>query len=230
MRRLLLVLMATLSIALVAMPASAVPIGGIYNSTDLGGALLLGRGATSRACVNSCGGVGDVFNVASWNGVTLGTQWTVACGTELGPFSVVDGRVGGTGPVTYTSNFTGGTFTFQPGPWGSGSGTLGNTLIISTVQYVNIGGNSTPVASRANIQCNGQFTNGCALTFAIANGIGVGETPLVKPPTYPTFIDTACLPTRIYGTWGDVSQITMMIDCVTSSHRSAWGTLKAMYR
>jgi hypothetical protein len=215
---------------LVAAPSAATPIAGVYNSTDLGGALLTGRASTSRACVNTCGGIGDVFNVASWDGATLGTQWTVVCGIESTPYTVNDGRVNGTGPVTYTSTFNGGAFNFNPGPWGSGSGTLNTTLVITTVQYVNINGVSTPVASRANVQTSGTFDEGCTLTFAIANGIGVGETPMVKPATYPAFIDTDCQPTRIYGTWGDVGQITMSIDCATPTHRSTWGAIKNFYR
>lgn len=210
--------------------AGAAPINGIYNSTDLGGALLTGRGSTSRACVNSCGGVGDVMNAESWNGSILAGQWYVHCPTEPGTFSVNDQRVAGTGPVTYTSTFTGGSFWFAPGPWGSGTGTLNTTLAITTVQFVNIGGTSTPVASRANIQTAGMFVGGCQLTFAIANGAGVGETPMVKPATYPPFLDTGCAATRVYGSWGDIGQITMAIDCATPAQRSSWGALKTLYR
>ncbi|MDI6808925.1 MAG: hypothetical protein QME66_08095 [Candidatus Eisenbacteria bacterium] len=206
------------------------PITGIYNSTDLGGALLTGRNTTSRACINTCGGIGDVFNVTSWNGAALGTQWTAVCGIETTPYTVKDDRVGGTGPVTYTSSFNGGTFNLNPGPWGSGSGTLNTTLVISTVQFVMIGGVSTPVASRANVTSSGMFEGGCTLTFVIANGIGVGETPMIRPAAYPPFIDTSCEPTRIYGTWGDVSQITMSIDCGTPAESQSWGAVKSLYR
>ncbi len=230
MKTSLLCILGAMPLMLIAASAFAVPVTGVYNSTDLGGALLTGRGSTSRACVNTCGGIGDVINAESWNTVALATQWYVHCPTEATAYTVNDQRVNGTGPVTYTSTFSGGSFSFAPGPWGSGTGTLNSTLVISTVQFINIGGNSTPVASRANIQSSGLFAGGCNLTFAIANGIGAGETPMVKPVTYPPFLDTSCNPTRIYGTWGDVSQITLMIDCATAARHSSWGSLKTRYR
>ncbi len=229
------VALAALLVAALASIAAAIPVPGTYNSTDLGGSLLPGRASTSRACLHTCGGVGDVFNVLSWNGTTLQTQWFVQCGIETTPYTVVDNRVGGTGTVVYTSTFNGGNFNFNPGPWGSGAGTLGATTVISTVQFVNIGGVSTAVASRANINASGIFDYGCVLTFVIANGIGVGETDApppsnVLPPTYPRFLDTSCAAMRIYGSWGDVGQITMNIGCATPVRSSTWGAVKTIYR
>jgi uncharacterized RDD family membrane protein YckC len=230
------VILAMIALGLVsASPAWSLPTPGLYNSTDLGGALLLGRGVTSRACVHTCGGVGDVFNVSSWDGTTLATQWWAKCGIENTAFSVTDQRIGGVGPVLYSSTFTGGSFWFGAGPWGGGGGTLGATYILTTVQYILISGVSTPVASRVNIQTSGVFDDGkCILTFAISNGIGVGETDApvnnIKPATYPDFMDTGCLPTRIYGSWGDLSQITMMIECPTPVSPSTWGKIKTLYR
>jgi hypothetical protein len=174
----------------------AAPVTGIYNATDLGGQLLTGRASTWRSGINS--GLPHVLHAQSWDGTTLGTQWEINCPTENANFAVVDNRVGGVGTVVYTSTFSGGTFTFFPGawPWGDGSGTLNTTVIITTVQFINIGGNSTPVASVANGNTSGAFSNGCALTFAIGHGSGVGETsdvnPMVKPATYPTFLDGTC--------------------------------------
>jgi hypothetical protein len=236
MRKVTLIILALVAFGLMSVaPAQALPAPGIYNSTDLGGALLLGRGSTSRACLHSCGGVNDVFNVASWDGSALATQWWVNCGIEATAYLVNDQRVGGVGPITYTSTFNGGAFWFGPGPWVGGSGTLGTSYITTVVQYILVGGVSTPVSSRANIQTSGVFDDGqCILTFAISNGIGVGETDApsnnIKPATYPDFIDTSCLPTRIYGSWGDLSQITMMIDCPTPVDRSTWGKIKTIYR
>ncbi len=62
---------AALFVAALASIATAIPVPGTYNSTDLGGSLLPGRGSTSRACLHTCGGVGDVFNVLSWDGAEL---------------------------------------------------------------------------------------------------------------------------------------------------------------
>ncbi len=222
------------SLALAASPAS-----GTYNSADLGGAVLTGRGSQSwSAPANAAQGAGDVIHSESWDGSTLGTQWRFACGVQSGPQGVQDNRVAGTGTVVFTNTFAGGTFFLsKTGPWGDAvndlTGTTGATHAIVTVQYVNIGGNSTPVASRLNIDSNGQFDGStCTLTFVIANGLGQGDTDSnpPKPATYPGFLDTACGATRIYGSWGDISQLTLRVDCPVPARNTTWGSLKSIYR
>ncbi|MHB8078809.1 MAG: hypothetical protein ACYDIE_06105 [Candidatus Krumholzibacteriia bacterium] len=233
MKRLLMV--AALSVfVLLPLVAQADPQTGIYTSTDLGGSILTGRASTWRPGVNS--GLPHVAHIQSWNGTSLGTQWDISCPTENSDFLVQDNRVSGVGTIVYTSTFTGGTFTLYPGawPWGDGSGTLYTTTLITTVQYYVIGGVSTPVASVVNGNTSGLFSNGCLLTFAIGNGAGVGETPyLVKPATYPTFLDGTCAPASPslqYGTWGNVMTLTLGIDCTVADVPSTWGSLKSSYR
>ena len=230
MSRLRLAFAAVAACALLSGAAFAAPVTGIYTSTDLGGQLLTGRASTWRPGVNS--GLPHVLHAQSWNGSALGGQWEINCAIENTPFIVQDNRVGGTGTVVYTSKFNGGTFSFFAGgwPWGDGTGTLGLTTIITTVQYVA----NNPVASVINGNTSGVFAGGCALTFAIANGNGVGETPFAsKPATYPSFTAGSCSPaatTVQYGTWGNVITITMMVDCATPSRSSTWGALKTIYR
>jgi hypothetical protein len=205
----------------------AAPVGGIYNSTDLGGSVLTGRASTWRSGVDS--GLPYVLHAQSWNGATLGTQWEFLCATENANFNVQDNRVGGVGTIVYTSTFTGGTFTLFAGgwPWGDGTGTLGTTTLITTVQYILIGAVSTPVAAVVN-----------GITFVIGNGVGVGETtslnPLVtKPADYPSFLDGACVPPpadQEFGSWGNVITITMGINCPTGVTRGTWGGIKTIYR
>ncbi|MBA4379072.1 MAG: hypothetical protein C0395_10555, partial [Gemmatimonas sp.] len=136
--------------------AFAEPIQGIYTSTDLGGLLLTGRAATWRSGINS--GFPHVLHAQSWNGTALGTQWEISCPTSSS-MSAQDNRVGGVGTIVYTSTFSGGTFAFFAGgwPWGDGAGTLGAMTVITTVQYIMIGGNSTPVAAVVNGNTSGTF-------------------------------------------------------------------------
>jgi len=235
MKHLLLVCTCLTVAVLSAAAALAAPISGLYYSTDQGGGLLLGRYASSRTCLHLCGGVGDVFLAQSWNGTALGTQWYLSCPQEAAAYSVNDKRVAGTGAVDYTAYFSGGTFNLAPGPWGSGSGTLGTTLIITTVQYVNFGSGSVPVASRSNIQSAGTFAGGnCALQFFQANGTGMGDSDWLgsssKPSTYPGLLDASCGATRIYGNWGDVTQITLLIYCPTPARAPTWGSIRRLYR
>lgn len=226
--------------ALLCLPvlAAAAPVNGIFTSTDLGGALLTGHASTWRSGINS--GLPHVLHAQSWDGTNLGTQWDMSCPTEPVNFIVQDNRVGGVGTIVYTSQFTGGTFTLFPGawPWGDGTGTLSTTSLVTTVQYILIGGVSTPVASVVNGNTAGTFAGGCALTFAIANGTGVGETtslnPLItKPATYPTFLDGSCgaaPANQQFGTWGNVITITMGIQCPVPTSAETWGTVKHLYR
>jgi len=220
------------------MIAAAAPIAGIYTSTDMGGQVLTGRASTWRSGINS--GLPHVLHSQSWNGAVLGTQWEMRCATENVNFTVQDNRVGGVGTVVYTSQFNGGTFTFFPGgwPWGDGTGTLATTTLISTVQFILIGGVSTPVASVVNGNTSGSFQGGCALEFAIGNGVGVGETTslnpaIVKPADYPTFLDGTCNPApanQEFGTWGNVITITVGIHCPVATTEAAWSNVKSIYR
>ncbi|MBM4129466.1 hypothetical protein FJ250_00340 [bacterium] len=230
-----LLTLATL-VALIVLPLAthADPVTGTYTSTDLGGQLLTGRASTWRPGVNS--GLPHVLHGQSWDGSTLGTQWDMSCAVANNPFVVQDNRVGGIGTIVYTSTFTGGTMTFFAGgsAWGDGTATLNTTTLVSTVVYTMIGGVSTPVASVVNGNTSGVFTNGCLLTFAIANGTGVGETPWASiPSTYPAFLDATCnpaSPSAQFGTWGNVITITMDINCAVSEETSSWGAVKGLFR
>ena len=218
--------------------AGATPVPGTYKSTDLGGTLLTGRASTWRPGINS--GLPHVLHAQSWDETSLGTQWEISCPIEDTEFTVEDNRVDGEGTIVYTSHFEGGTLTLFPvgEPWGDGTATLATTTLITTVQYMMIGGVSTPVASVINGNASGVFASGCNLTFAIGNGVGVGETTsydpsITKPADYPTFLDDTCGPApadQQFGSWGTVITITMRIDCPVPSQETTWGTIKATYR
>jgi len=115
-----------------------------------------------------------------------------------------------------------------------GGAELGTTAIITTVQYVLVGSTSTPVASVANGNTSGFFSDGCQLTFAIGNGSGVCETPFCSiPADYPIFLDGTCgaaAANQQFGTWGTVITITMGINCPTDADRDSWGRIKLLYR
>ncbi len=237
MKRLLCI--PTLS-ALLLLPvlATAAPVDGVYRSNDFPppftGTLLTGRASTWRPTINS--GLPHVLHAQSWDGTTLGTQWEINCAVENSGYSVQDNTLNGTGTIIYTSTFQGGTFTFFAGgwPWGDGTGTLGTTNLTTTVTFM--GG--YPMGSVVNGTTSGIFVGGCELSFAIANGSGIGETTslfptLTKPADYPTFLDGTCgpaSPTQQYGTWGTVLTITLGIHCPVPTEQTTWGKVKALYR
>ncbi|NOT33917.1 MAG: hypothetical protein HOP12_07080 [Candidatus Eisenbacteria bacterium] len=233
------------ALMLSALPAlAAMPTPGIYFSTDLGGQVLLGRGSQSWiAPLNVNRGLGDVFNAQSWTPEgapdvsiegLLGTQWIFQCGVQLAPQGQVDNRdANGNGTVIFTNVFTGGIFFLSKnGPWGDGindlTGQIFTTTAIATVVYVN----SIPIQSRLNLDTYGQFDgSSCVLRFAIANGVGLGDTDLLAfPPEYPPLMDTDCAPTRVNGSWGDIKDITLQIECPVPTRSGTWGSVKTRYR
>lgn len=232
MNRCFKAILATTAFAVVATSAFANPVVGTYRSLDLGGALLTGHASQSWAlAANGANGVNDVYNALSWNGSSLGTQWGISCGVQGAPQLVQDNRVSGTGTVVYTNAFAGGRFYFNNGPWCTSAQCAGNinqTIEIVTVQYVA----GIPAAAVVNVNTSGTFDNSnCNLTFAIGNGVGLGDTDSgPKPATYPDFLDTSCNPTRTFGSWGDIITITARIDCPVPTRQSTWGALKATYR
>jgi len=223
-----------LAMLLVCPQVLADPVTGTYHSTDLGGQLYTGRASTWRTGINS--GLPHVLHIQSWDGNTLGTQWEILCPIEDTPFDVQDNRVNGTGTIVYTSVFHGGTFIFYPGgwPWGDGMGTLEETTLITTVQYVDY----VPVASVVNGNTSGTFDNGALLVFAIGNGVGVGETTsldpsITIPPDYPVFMDDTCNPApedKQFGTWGDVCSIILQIDTSIDTENETWGSIKQLFK
>ncbi len=211
--------------------AQAAPIAGTYTSVDLGGSLLAGRASQSWAAPhNASQGLGDVFNSQSWDGSALGTQWGFSCGVQPGQQTVVDDRDSGFGFVRFTNTFEGGTFCLNPGPWGSGTGTLGPapTTVVLSWSYIDF--QLTYVT--ADITLSGDFDNSsCVLTLTSPYGDVLGTTDFLPlAANFPGFLDPACSPNRLHGSWEEVPRMTMRITCPVSTAPELWGRVKALYR
>ena len=235
MKKTAIALVLGFTLAVAAAAHAAAPSPGTYDSIDLGGSVLMGRGSQSWVGpANGGNGNGDVFNSQSWNGATLGTQWHFECGLSTTNQTVVDNRNGvGTGTVVFTTNFSGGTFWLSKnGPWGDGINdrpcVLNATTNTVTVQYVTF----IPVSARGDVNTSGYFLgSNCVLTFQIANTVGKGDTdggPF--PAGYPALLDAGCGATRVNGSWGDIKDITLRIDCVVPAVTTTWSGVKSLYR
>lgn len=227
--RTLLLSMAGLVVS--ATTAHTAPLAGTYKSADLGGAMLLGRVSQSWVMPNNTSqGQNDVIHLQSWDGAAPGTQWGFSCGVQPGPQTVQDDRVSGTGVVTVTNTFTGGTFYLNPGPWGNGTGTMGPAAMITVVSWFYIDFQIAGVSQ--NIDLTGVFDNSdCELALTSANGNVLGDTGFLPfPAGFPGLLDAACGPTRVHGSWGEVPRITMQIGCTVSAERALWGRVKTIYR
>lgn len=216
-------------------PAFAVdPAPGTYTSVGIGFGsedVLKGRGSNSRPAVDV--GVDNVFNAQSWDGAALSTQWNFICGISTSQITDNNLDGGGNGEIIFTTEYSGGTFFLsKDGPWGDTvndlTGTINALTRVTTLVHVNF----VAVAAVENVNTSGVFDGSdCILAFEINNNVGLGDTdsnpPL--PIDYPLFLDLACAPTRIHGSWGDIKDIIMLIQCPVPTHETTWGQVKALF-
>ena len=73
--------------------------------------------------------------------------------------------------------------------------------------------------------------SGCYLTFLLSNGIQLGNTDAGPVPmNYPGFQNTDCSPTRTFGSWSDIVDISMQIDCPVAVEEESWSGMKQLFR
>jgi len=124
------------------------PLVGTYTSE--GSEVSHGRHTESFANDGDFLTIGNTVNAASWNGATLGLQWSYSCPDIASTLLLVDlmNPVTGDGQKIYKKNFTGGTFTMNGTgeAWDGGDATYTGvmnfysettTIIFSNFQRVN---------------------------------------------------------------------------------------------
>ena len=121
MRRLATVLM--LLVLFTGTSYAEAPLNGDYQSTDLGGPLLLGRYTEGWAGGGGALDPGTTLNAESWDGSTLGTQWKYWCSTSESDAVLLTDNVNtsGNGNRTYMKTFVGDYIWLSgTGPWANG--------------------------------------------------------------------------------------------------------------
>ena len=226
-----------LALALILLPTLALagpPTTGTYLSQDMGGAMYNGRFSESFLG-GGPGQLGNTINAASFDGVTLGSQWSLSCvSIEAPPTLVSDSRDGsGTGSVIYTTQYDDGVFFLDGnGPWGDGSEDYTGVVFYfentSTHQYIL--GNLAGVVS--NVTIHGIFDGyGDCFDFALSNSATLGTSPSPMPANYPDFLDDSCNTGPTIGAWGTVPTIRLSIlgSCAVTNETASFGTLKARW-
>ncbi len=67
------------------------PVNGVFNSTDLGGEVEVGRYMESYTDPDGAISIGTTLFAQSWDGMSLGTQWSYQCGVvESDPILISD--------------------------------------------------------------------------------------------------------------------------------------------
>jgi len=230
-------LTASVLLASAAMAAgSNPPLVGTYKT--LSATILPGRATESFPCDGCEGQIGNMINSASWDGTTLGTNWSLSCPQIVAPpIMTFNGVVGGTGQQIWQTTYSGGTLTLAgSGAWGTGdpsyTGSVSSFTVITTKQYV--GG--VLVGAVANINFTGTIDgyDNC-FTMAISNAELVGATPgaPAEPGPFPAFVGPGnCSLTGSHGSYQDVHDITFSIigTCSVPTRATTWGELKSIYR
>jgi hypothetical protein len=227
---------AALALVLLASPAFAgPPLQGVY--TVAGGDILDGR--FSESWVGGYAGqLGNSVRAQSWDGVTLGAEWGIACVyMEQSPVLVEDNvDEFGNGTRVYRTEYEGGGFGLAgTGPWGGGdanyTGVISQYVHITTITYA--GGEH--VSYTTDVEIEGSFDGYETCMNITAQAASVGrETG--KPADYPAYFvadDSICEPWGTdLGEWGDVVGVELTIfPCgPTAVELDSWGMIKAMYR
>ena len=237
MKRPAIAFLTVLSVIIAGSAVAGPPLDGVYDSTDLGGPVYLGRYTEGWDAGGDAVEIGTTLNAESWNGSSLGTQWRYWCATILSAPIILTDNVdaNGNGNRTYMKTFSGGYIWIDGvGPWANGDadypGTIDTYAEFETVTYVEW----VPQAAVTNVQATAHFDaypDQC-MTFYIGNGSLTGRTDLgmTKPGDYPDFLDTSCGATRTNGAWWDMYTLTLSISgCNVPIEETTWGGIKVMY-
>jgi len=237
MRRLLLmfVALALLTVPLVA--HAGAPIVGTYKT--LNGQVLPGRATESMPADFAEGQIGNMITAASYNGTTLGTNWTISC-PQIASAPVLtydDVDEYGYGQRIYRTDYSGGKLWLSgTGAWATASEAYTSSLttfrVIATKQYE--AGQLVGVVSNINIRGPIDRYTSC-FDMAISNAELVGLTPngpSISGP-FPAFKGPSdCQADGSHGTYWDVHDITLTLygTCVVPTEKSTWGAIKTLYR
>jgi hypothetical protein len=216
---------------------AAAPLNGDYQSSDLGGPLLLGRYTEAWDGSGSALSPWTTLNAESWDGAALGTQWRYWCSTsETDGVLLTDNvNASGNGNRTYMKTFVGGYIWLSgSGPWANGdpeyTGYIDTYTEFETITYTNW----VPIAAITNVQAIAYFDNypGTCMSFYIGNGTLIASTDLGQaiPADYPALLDAGCNATRTEGAAWDFCSLTLsIVDCAVGTEESSWGGIKSLH-
>jgi hypothetical protein len=197
---------------------------------------MLGGRATEAWCNGNQGEVGNTQSAMSWDGVSLGTQWS-ASGMAIDPAGAslvadtVDGF--GNGIQIYITDYVGGQFWLSKDhSWADGVADLtGDLTTFNVTTTITIQGGLV-VGSSSNVAFTGTFSNcpglnGCEISFGITNAL------LAWHPDFGGTMDAGYPDLECGATIGeayDVCCIVVEIYCAVGAEETTWGSLKALYK
>lgn len=212
------------------------PLLGTYTSE--GGDVSHGRHTESFANNGEFLTVGNAVNAASWDGATLGVQWSYSCPDIVSTLLLADlvNPITGDGQKLYKKYFSGGTFTMNGTgeAWDGGDAVYTGVMSYYSETTTIIYANFERVNAVTDITWFGHF-DGFRYPCVqwAANGATLGDTSdgSSLPAGYPLFVSPgSCSTDRTYGIWWQDSDVTMTItECTVPTEESTWGSIKALY-
>lgn len=212
------------------------PVAGTYTSTA--GDVSHGRHTESFANDGDFLTVGNAINSASWNGSTLGAQWSYSCPDITSTLLLADlvNPTTGDGQKIYKKTFSGGTFTMNGTgeAWDGGDATYTGVINYYSETTTIIYSNFERVNAVTDITWSGYFDGPSypCVQWA-ANGATLGDTSdgSSLPADFPPFVNpTDCSLGRTHGIWWQDSDVTMTVyGCTIPTEESTWGNIKALY-
>jgi hypothetical protein len=193
--------------------------------------------------------IGSVFNVASWDGERLGTQWMLTCGVQNLPADKkvsLDGK--GNGFIWSETGFDKGSFVLSKyGPWNTRGEDVVGMITRTQVTMTEIMVENACVKVDYEMTAAGKDQFGRTVSFTIKHCMEWGETEDGSPPKgYPDFLNLNCQPGRTAGYWWELDDVIIDIQGITGPrerrpvtdaslqsqgvHQGSWGALKVIYR
>jgi len=218
--------------------------GSVYSSID--GSLMTARLTQSESEFE---GPDQVFNIASWNGRTLGTEWAFSCNLQTSPSDVVVGLDHYGNGVVITSNvFQGGDFhLYRAGPWAGTVGDLSGKILTNQIVLTEYYEAGKVVRTEMVSEALGVAKLDRRVEFKFSRCMAWGECEEGQAMAgYPDLLDPNCSASRVKGYWADMADVTIKIskpihwlpltgaptsgDTPATVAPTTWGSMKIRYR
>lgn len=227
-------------IIIVSMTTSALaqaPKAGVYTSTDLGGTVLTGRYSKSWSHPTGYASLGNTLNIQSWDGSTLGSQWSIVCpavdyGILISDSIDSDGLHHAVGLNEYTTC----TVTLNgTGSWGGGEPSYSFEMrdyqeivrIISTdTEILEI----TYEGSGHGLLATEQYHASIFLYSLFRYEVDNTDNEHHHPSDFPAIVSQSCEPGPQLGVWGNATGIHFEIYSTVPTEQTTWGKVKSLYR
>jgi hypothetical protein len=180
---------------------------------------------------------GNVFHLQSWDGSTLGGQWSFACPILDTGWTISDSTdEEGNRHIVGINEFTTGIFTLDgSGPWGGGDPSY-SFEISDYHEIIRVFGNDTSYTILSiegaghGLLATETYHATIFLHALFRQEIDNTDNDGHHPTDFPAIVNWLCEPGPQYGAWGGVTEIHFEITSIVPVESCTWGRVKSLYR